>query len=191
VRVGYAVPLAPLCWSSAQRFFAVPGNAVSATGSDAGAWVVVGTGAALEIFDCAGLLCGRIVWLRKARNTAGRPVQDDENPDPTFRRRPPCGLTILHELRPAGSDHWNNGSLYNPDGGQTNRVSAKPRSPDLVVRIYVDVPLFGETKTLQWITGTRLGRALLALIEPGFIGTQCRWHSPGLHGWASRARSPQ
>jgi hypothetical protein len=129
--------------------FAVPGTAVSATGSDAGVWVVVGTGEALEIFDCAGLLCGRIVWPRKARNTAGRPVQDDENPDPTFRRRPPCGLTILHGLRPAGRDHWNSGSLYNLEDGQTYRVSAKPRSPDvLVVRISVDVPLFGETKDL-------------------------------------------
>ena len=34
------------------------------------------------------------------------------------------------------------------------------------------MPLFGETKTLQWIPG-QLG-ALLALIEPGFIGTQSR-----------------
>jgi uncharacterized protein (DUF2147 family) len=121
VRVGYAVPLALLCWSSAQRFFAVLGLRFRRR-SVAGAWVVVGTGAALEIFDCASLLCGRIVWLRKARNTAGRPVQDDENPDPTFRRRPPCGLTILHGLRPAGHDHWNSGSLYNPGDGLTYRV---------------------------------------------------------------------
>jgi hypothetical protein len=111
----------------------------------------------LEIFDCTGLLCGRIVWLRKARNTAGRPVQDDENPDPTFRRHPPCGLMILHGLRPGGRDHWNSGSLYNPDDGQTYGVSAKLCSPDvLVVRIYDGVPLFGETKTLQWITGLGL-----------------------------------
>jgi uncharacterized protein (DUF2147 family) len=152
VRVGYAVPLALLCWSSAQRLLAVPGTAVSATGSDAGAWVVVGTGAALEIFDCAGLLCGRIVWLRKARNTAGRPVQDDENPNPT-----------IHGLRPGGRDHWNSGPLYNPDDGQTYRVSAKLCSPDvLVVRIYDGVPLFGETKT-SVEPGARLGRALLVV----------------------------
>ena len=50
-------------------------DAVSTTGSADGAWLIVGTGAALEIFDCTGLLCGRIVWLRKARDTAGRPVQ--------------------------------------------------------------------------------------------------------------------
>jgi uncharacterized protein (DUF2147 family) len=145
------------CRSSAHRFFAVPGAAVSATGSDAGACVVVGTGAALEIFDCGGLLCGRIAWLRKARDSAGRPVQDDENPDPAFRQRPLCGLTVLHGLRPAGPDRWNSGSLYNPDDGQTYRVSAKLRSADvLVARTYVGVPLFGETKTLQWIAGLGL-----------------------------------
>ena len=137
--------------------FAVPATAASTTGSGAGAWVVVGTGAALEIFDCGGLLCGRIAWLRKARDTAGRPVQDDENPDPAFRQRPLCGLTVLHGLRPAGPDRWNSGSLYNPDDGQTYRVSAKLRSADvLVARIYLGVPLFGETKTLQWIAGLGL-----------------------------------
>ena len=137
--------------------FAVPATAVSTTGSGAGAWVVVGTGAALEIFDCGGLLCGRIAWLRKARDTAGRPVQNDENPDPAFRQRPLCGLTVLHGLRPAGPDRWNSGSLYNPDDGQTYRVSAKLRSADvLVARIYLGVPLFGETKTLQWIAGLGL-----------------------------------
>jgi hypothetical protein len=30
-----------------------------------------GTGAAIQIFDCSGRLCVSIVWLRKARNTAG------------------------------------------------------------------------------------------------------------------------
>jgi hypothetical protein len=136
--------------------FAVPGAAVSATGSDAGACVVVGTGAALEIFDCTGLLCGRIVWLRKARNTAGRPVQDDENPDPTFRRRPLCGLTILQGLRPADTITGTT-ALFTTRTTGRHTVSRRNRSPDLLVgRIYVGVPLFGETKTLRWIPGLGL-----------------------------------
>ena len=39
-------------------------------------------GAAVEIFDCSGLLCGRIIWLEKARDTAGRLVRDEKNLDP-------------------------------------------------------------------------------------------------------------
>jgi uncharacterized protein (DUF2147 family) len=114
-----------------------------------GAWFIDGTGAAIQIFDCGGLLCGRIIWLEKARDTAGRLARDDKNPDPVFRQRPLCGLTVIQGLQPAGLDHWNSGSLYNPDDGKTYRISAELRSADtFVARIYLGVPLFGETKTL-------------------------------------------
>jgi uncharacterized protein (DUF2147 family) len=129
--------------------FAVPGTAVSAMVSADGAWLIDGTGAAVQIFDCSGLLCGRIIWLERARDAAGRLAYDNKNPDPVFRQRPLCGLTVLHGLHPAGLDHWNSGSLYNPDDGKTYSVSAELRSADIfVARIYLGVPLFGETKTL-------------------------------------------
>ena len=107
-----------------------------------GAWFIDGTGAAVQIFDCSGLLCGRIIWLRTARDIAGRPASDNKNPDPAFRQRLLCGLTILQGLQPAGLDQWNSGSLYNPDDGGTYRVSAELLSADVVVaRIYLGVPL--------------------------------------------------
>jgi uncharacterized protein (DUF2147 family) len=134
--------------------FAVLGTAVSAMGPTDGAWFIDGTGVAVQIFDCSGLLCGRIIWLEKARDTAGRLARDNRNPDPVFRQRPLCGLTVIQGLQPAGLqpaglDHWNSGSLYNPDDGKTYRISAELRSADrLVARVYLGVPLFGETKTL-------------------------------------------
>jgi len=129
--------------------FAVLGTAVSAMGPTDGAWFIDGTGVAVQIFDCSGLLCGRIIWLEKASDTAGRLARDNRNPDPVFRERPVCGLTVIQGLQPAGLDHWNSGSLYNPDDGKTYRVSAELRSADrFVARIYLGVPLFGETKTL-------------------------------------------
>jgi uncharacterized protein (DUF2147 family) len=128
--------------------FAVPGTAVSAEVPD-GAWFIEGSGAAIQIFDCSGRLCGRIVWLRTARDAAGRLASDKKNPDPAFRQRLLCGLTILQGLQREGLDHWNSGSLYNPNDGETYRVSAELRSADVfVARIYLGVPLFGETKTL-------------------------------------------
>jgi uncharacterized protein (DUF2147 family) len=129
--------------------FAVLGTAVSAMGPADGAWFIDGTGVAVQIFDCSGLLCGRIIWLEKARDTAGRLARDNRNPDPVLRERPLCGLTVIQGLQPAGLDHWNSGSLYNPDDGKTYRISAELRSADrFVARIYPGVPLFGETKTL-------------------------------------------
>ena len=127
---------------------AVPGPAASAMDPD-GTWFIDGTGGAVQIFDCSGLLCGRIIWLEKARDTAGRLARDDKNPDPIFRQRPLCGLTVIQGLEPAGLGHWYSGSLYNPEDGQTYRVSAELRSADVAVaRIYLGVPLFGETRTL-------------------------------------------
>jgi hypothetical protein len=71
-------------------------------------------------------------------------------------RRLLCGLTILQGLQPAGLEHWDDGWLYNPDDGRTYRVSAELRSADVFkARIYLGVPIFGETKTLQRVT--RLG----------------------------------
>lgn len=129
--------------------FAVPGTAVSAVFSPAGAWLIGGTGAAVQIFDCNGRLCGQIAWLRVARDNLGRLSRDGNNPNPAFRQRPLCGLTVLQGLKPAGPDRWNGGSLYNPDDGKTYSVSAELRSADVfVARIYLGVPLFGETKTL-------------------------------------------
>ena len=130
-------------------FFTVPGTGVSAAVPADGAWMVDGTGAAVQIFDCSGQLCGRIVWLRMARDSVGRLARDDKNRDPAFRQRPLCGLTVLQGLQPAGLDRWNSGWLYNPSDGQTYRVSAELRSADVfLARIYLGVPLFGETKTL-------------------------------------------
>ncbi len=114
-----------------------------------GLWLIDGK-VAVQIFDCEGLLCGRILWLRIPRDPQGKFVTDKKNPDPTLRRRRLCGLTILWGLRSTGLDRWGDGWFYNPDDGSTYSVSAKLVSPDeITARIYVGFPLFGKTKTLQ------------------------------------------
>lgn len=104
--------------------------------------------AALQIFDCSGALCGRVVWLQQPRNRFGDMIRDIENPNPTLRQRQVCGQTLLWGLRPAGPDRWEGGSLYNPDDGRTYRVNAELRSDRLMARIYLGVPLLGENRTL-------------------------------------------
>ena len=123
---------------------AVPSPAGPAGITD-GVWLMRAK-AAVQIFDCNGLLCGRIVWLQHARDATGQLVRDNENPDPKLRQRPLCGQTILWALRPEDPGLWSSGWLYNPDDGKTYRVKAELRSAGTIVaRIYLGIPLFGET----------------------------------------------
>lgn len=105
---------------------------------------------AVQMFDCGNLLCGRVVWLVIPRDAQGVLTSDQHNPDPKLRERSICGLTVLWALHPKGIDRWEDGWFYNPYDGKTYRVSARLTTADLIVaRIYLGVPIFGKTKTLQ------------------------------------------
>jgi uncharacterized protein (DUF2147 family) len=104
---------------------------------------------ALQIFDCSGLLCARIVWLLRPDNPAGQPDVDYRNPDPALRQRHLCGLTIIWGMQPKGQDHWTNGRLYDPKDGVTYNVSAELTSPGTITaRVYRGTPLLGRTEIL-------------------------------------------
>lgn len=80
---------------------------------------------------------------------AARFGRDRHNPDAQLRARTLCGVTILWNLHPIGSNRWRRGWFYNPYDGATYRVSAELVSDDVIrARIYVGVPIFGEDKTL-------------------------------------------
>lgn len=103
----------------------------------------------VQIFDCASKMCGRILWLKVPRDPQGELDQDKKNPDPRLRNRLLCGLTILWNLQPDGADRWEDGWFYNPDDGKTYRATAQLKSKDVMIaRIYLGIPLFGETRTL-------------------------------------------
>jgi uncharacterized protein (DUF2147 family) len=113
-----------------------------------GVWLIDGR-VAIQIYDCVGLMCGRILWLRVPRNAIGQLDRDKHNPDPALRPRELCGLTMIWNLHPDGANRWKDGWFYNPDDGKTYRVSAQLKSDDVILaRIYVGLPLFGQTKTL-------------------------------------------
>ncbi|HET6605280.1 MAG TPA: DUF2147 domain-containing protein [Rhodopila sp.] len=126
----------------------VPAPAFS-TEAPEGLWFVP-PDAAVQIFDCEALLCGRIVWMLHWRDAAGQIQRDDKNPDAASRSRLLCGLTILWGLRPSGPGRWEGGSFYNPHDGKTYSVTAEQRSSDAIVaRIYKILPLFGKTKNMR------------------------------------------
>ena len=130
---------------------AAPPRATAQTAVPEGVWLIEKK-AAVQIYDCNGLMCGKIVWLSKPLNALGQLDRDKHNPDPALRQRQLCGLTTLWNLRPAGRNLWKDGWFYNPDDGHTYRVSAQLKSDDVMVaRIYKGIALFGQTRTLARI----------------------------------------
>jgi uncharacterized protein (DUF2147 family) len=126
----------------------LPPSMVSA-GVSQGLWVVDGK-AAVQIYDCNGLLCGRLRWLEAPRDTRGEPKRDKNNPDPALRQRELCGLTLIWDLHPTGPGHWEGGWFYDPESGKTYKVMTEHTSSDqLVARFYEGFTLVGETKTLN------------------------------------------
>lgn len=128
--------------------FLIAPDAKSQAAIPQGVWLMDGR-VAVQIFECEGLMCGRIVWLRVPRDAEGQLNLDKKNSVPALRQRKLCGLTILWGLRPTGSKRWVDGWFYNPQDGKAYSVTAQLKSDDiLVARIYVGVPVFGKTKTL-------------------------------------------
>ncbi|MEK7750403.1 MAG: DUF2147 domain-containing protein [Acidobacteriota bacterium] len=96
-------------------------------------WLMDGK-VAVQIFDCNGLLCGRVLWLQIPRDPQGVLNRDKRNPDPALRQRGLCGLSVFWNLHPDGPNRWKDGWFYNPDDGRTYKVTAELTSDDLVTR---------------------------------------------------------
>ena len=135
----------------------VPYGRASA-GAPYGVWLMEGK-AAVQVFDCNGLLCARILWLQTPQDSQGQPKRDINNPDPALRQRELCGLTMVKDLRATGPDRWDGGSFYNPETGKTYKVSTELTSADqLLARVYQGTTIVGETKSLRRVLhGTSAG----------------------------------
>jgi len=123
-----------------------------------GVWLM-GTKVAVQVFDCGDMLCGRVIWLKAPLNPQGLLKRDVLNPDPALRERQVCGPTIIWNLRSADPGHWKDGWFYNADDGKTYRLAMELQSDDAITaRIYLGIPLFGETRTLVRVPmGTSAG----------------------------------
>jgi uncharacterized protein (DUF2147 family) len=116
--------------------------------SPLGLWNAEGGAAVVEVGQCAGALCGRVVWLRSPLDEEGCELRDKNNPDPALRERPVVGLEILHGLLPSSQDPliWAGGTIYDPVSGNTYRCQLKLESSDrLYLRGYIAIPLVGRT----------------------------------------------
>lgn len=94
------------------------GAAARAETEVTGTWVMDNGKVTVRVSSCGASLCGTIVGLKKPLDKNGNAKLDRENPNPALRSRPVIGLTILSNMRPAGSNRWK-GKIYNPDDGKT------------------------------------------------------------------------
>ena len=65
-------------------------------GTPEGVWQTQDGDLKVRLSNCAGKLCGRVVWLGEPIDPrTGRPKTDKHNPDPAKRTRPLIGLKVV------------------------------------------------------------------------------------------------
>jgi uncharacterized protein (DUF2147 family) len=94
-----------------------------------GRWLSEGGKALVELGQCGGAVCGRIVRVLVPASGA---TTDRNNPDPKLRTRPLAGLTILSGFTDAGSV-WK-GRIYDPESGRIYRSELERRDGTLRVK---------------------------------------------------------
>ena len=96
--------------------------------SPTGIWIDHTGRGAVEITECAGRLCGRVVWLK---DTGHKSV---------------CGTQVIGNAKPVGKDTWDGGWIYDPDQNAKYSVELKTIGADkLRVMGYMGSKLFSET----------------------------------------------
>ena len=61
---------------------------------------------------------GKIIWLKVPNYPDGTPKADKHNPDKSQRANPLLGLMPLKDLVFV-KDHWEGGTIYDPESGKT------------------------------------------------------------------------
>jgi uncharacterized protein (DUF2147 family) len=106
-------------------------SAVPARAADpAGVWLTEDGEARVQISNCGQALCGKIISLKEPNDPkSNQPKLDKFNKDESKRSRPILGLQIMSGLKPSGTpDQWQ-GSLYNPEDGNTYQGKLTVQGP--------------------------------------------------------------
>ncbi len=112
---------------------ALSGGAIAQDGA-LGVWIDHTGRGAVEITDCGGNLCGKVVWVADQANAKG------------------CGLQILGDVKPMGDGTFDEGWIYDPDKDAKYDVELVPQGNKMKVVGYAGVKLFSQTFT--WTRAT-------------------------------------
>lgn len=106
---------------------ALPG---AAGASPLGVWIDHTGRGAVEITDCGGKLCGRVVWLKDAKNASA------------------CGRQIIGNARQVAAGKWDKGWIYDPDRNEKYDVELTDMGERLRVLGYAGSKFLSET--MMW-----------------------------------------
>ena len=102
-----------------------------AAGNPLGVWIDHTGRGAVEITDCSGKLCGRLVWFKDAKNNAEG-----------------CNFQIIGNVRPVAGGKWDNGWIIDPDKDPNKKfdVEITPQGDQkLKVMGYAGMKFLSET----------------------------------------------
>ena len=103
-------------------------GAASAAPSPLGTWIDHTGRGAVEITDCNGALCGRIVWLKAAGDAEA------------------CNMQIIGNVKPVSGAKWDGGWIYDPERKAKYDVEVSTLGDQkLKVFGYSGFKLFGES----------------------------------------------
>ena len=121
-----------------------------------GTWLTPTRSAEIRLAPCAdaaqGPVCGTVVKLIDPKGPDGKPVvpeqvTDVHNSDPSLRQRKVLGMVLLSGFKPAGTNSYEDGTIYNGENGKTYKATLGLQADGtLRLRGYVGSPLFGETQ---------------------------------------------
>ncbi len=90
---------------------------------------------------------GKIVWLQTPNDEeTGEPKVDKNNPDENLRNTPLRGYRILKDFTYTGKDEWTEGTIYDPENGNTYSSTIKMTDENtLDIRGYIGISALGRT----------------------------------------------
>ena len=124
-------------------------RAAAATDPVFGEWLTVDGAARVRVGPCAAhpaLACGTLIWLKDAKDPAGAPKHDANNPDPALKSRPLVGVQLVSDLKRQAPGVWKDGSIYAPETGRTAR-GAMTANPDGTLKVEGCVAVMCRART--------------------------------------------
>lgn len=114
-----------------------------------GIWLVQEKNAKVEIFKSGNKYFGKIIWLKEPLDAQGKPKTDTKNPDPKKRSTPILNMQFMYNFVFNADDaKWENGSIYDANGGKTYSAQYTMSSKDVLdLRGYIGVSWLGRTST--------------------------------------------